>query len=323
MAVLNGGPKAQERAAQADLGWILLAFRAELRNEVTPATVGGRPLMVIRTDDRIRVADATCPHRGAHLGYGGTLVPDGIKCPFHGRLVKLGNHAGDAYQVREYPTVEFGDALFVLLDERHEKGFQATVAALARTHELSPGFVLPAHVAAEYVIENVFDVEHFQAVHRVSRQPRFEVRDGAHGELIVEGSLDSPAPNVWQDGDRDGPVTTRLCAHVFSSTLLLTELGPIGAPNVVITGATPTVGGSVIRVAVAAPRGPDGAPPRPDAVAGLTADSRTAFEQDMVIWEHLVPHAPQHVDERDDMVMAFRRFCEDFRSHVPAGPYGR
>lgn len=318
--MLNGEPVAQEQAARAGLGWILLAFRAELRNEVTPATVGGRPLVVIRTDDRVRVADATCPHRGAHLGYGGTLVPEGIKCPFHGRLVKLGDPAGDAYRVREYPTAEFGDALFVLLDERHERGFQATVAALARTHELSPGFVLPARVAAEYVIENVFDAEHFQAVHKVSRQPRLEVHDGAHGELIVEGALVTPAPNVWQDGGgRAGPVTTRLRAHVFSPTLLLTELGS----NVVITGATPTTGGSVIRVAVAAPRGPDGSPPQPDVVAGLTADSRTAFEQDMIVWEHLVPHAPQHIDERDDTVMAFRRFCEDFRCQSPAGPYGR
>jgi len=322
--VLNRRPENQEQAAQADLGWILLAFRAELRNDLTPATVGGRPLIVIRKDNRIRVADATCPHRGAHLGYGGTLVPDGIKCPFHGRLVKLGNAADNAYRVREYRTVEFGEALFVLLDERHEKGFQATVTALAHTHELSPGFVLPAHVAAEYVIENVFDVEHFHSVHKVSRQPRLKIRDGAHGELIVEGSLDNPAPTIWQHGgDWTGPVSTRLCAHVFSPTLLLTELGSIEAPNVVITGATPTTGGSVIRVAVAVPRGANGAPPRPDVVAGLTADSRTAFEQDLVVWEHLVPHAPQHVDERDNMVMAFRQFCEDFRSHVPADPNGR
>jgi 3-ketosteroid 9alpha-monooxygenase subunit A len=320
--VLNGGSGPHEDATPADLGWVLLAFRAELRNEVTPATVGGRPLVVIRKDDQIRVADATCPHRGAHLGYGGTLVAGGIRCPFHGRLVKLGDPAGNDYRVREYPTVEVGDALFVLIDERHEKGFRATAATLAHTHELTPGFVLPAHVAAEYVIENVFDAEHFESVHKVSRQPQLEVRGGDDGELIVEGSLQSPAPSIWQEGGNDGPVVTRLCAHVFSPTLVLTELGPPEAPNVVITGATPTTGGTVIRVAVAVPRGPDGAPPRADVINGLTADSRTAFEQDLMVWEHLVPHAPQHFDERDDTVVAFRRFCEDFRAEASARLHG-
>jgi 3-ketosteroid 9alpha-monooxygenase subunit A len=322
--VLSGEPRTHDQSAPADLGWMLLAFRAELENELTPATVGGRQLMVIRKDDEIQVADAICPHRGAHLGYGGTLEGEGIRCPFHGRFVKLGQPVNNEYRVRKYRTAEFGEALFVLIDERHEKGFQATMTALARTHELSPGFVLPAHVAAEYVIENVFDAEHFQSVHKVSRQPRLKVREGPRGELIVDGSLKTPAPNVWQVDDvgTDGSVATRLCAHVFSPTLVVTELGAAEAPNVVITGATPTAGGTVIRVAVAVPRSCDGTAPRADVVAGLIDDSRTSFGQDLLVWEHLVPHAPQHLDARDEAVMAFRRFCQDFRAPWPGAVHG-
>jgi len=311
----RAGLAASQAGQRTGLGWVLLAFRAELRAEVTPVTVAGRPLMIIQVDGRIRVADATCPHRGAHLGYGGTPLGDGvIQCPFHGRLVRLGESGDDRYRVREYPTLELGDALFVLFDPLRDNGFRKAMADLARTHRLVPGFVLPARVEAEYVIENVFDAEHFESVHKVSRSPRLEVRPGRDGELIVEGTLASPSPEEIPDGpdggEDGGPgdvVLTRLCAHVFGPTLVLTELGP----NAVITGTTPTAAGTVIRVAVAVPPGPDGSPPA-DVVVALAADSRTAFEQDMVIWEHLVPNAPQHLDERDDAVRAFREFCAGF-----------
>jgi 3-ketosteroid 9alpha-monooxygenase subunit A len=298
---------------RSDTGWVLLAFRGELQNDVTPATVAGRPLMVIREGDRLRVTDATCPHRGANLGYGGELVAGGIRCPFHGRLVKLGI-GGAGYQVCEHPTVELGDALFVLVDGRHDKGFSELAISLSQTHELTPGFRLPVAVDATHVIENVFDAEHFESVHKVSRTPQLIVRQGGHGELIVDGSLQSPAPNVWQDleGVHQGPIVSRLCAHVFSPCLVVTELGPVDAPNVVITGATPGTTGTVIRVAVLVPQRSGS---RLDAVASLVADSRTAFQQDVMIWEHLVPGAPQNFDERDHTVVAFRRFCEEFRDH--------
>lgn len=300
-------------------GWVLLAFRQELRNEVTPVTVGGRPLAVVRQGERIRVVDATCPHRGANLGYGGALVGESIRCPFHGRLIGVGKGGRERLRVRAYRTAEFGDAVFLLMDERHENGFAAALEAFAKTHDLTPGFVLPARVAAEYVIENVFDAEHFQTVHQVSNLPRLAVRPGTDGQLLVEGTLEAPEANAWQEPAAAGPVVTRICAHVFSPTLVMTELGPPEEPMLVFTGATPTASGCVIRVAAALPRGPHGTPARPEVVAGLIADSRTAFAQDMVVWEHLVPDAPQNFDELDHAVVEYRRFCAGFRAPEPAG----
>lgn len=32
----------------------------------------------------LRVFDAFCPHQGAHLGHGGSLDDDCLRCPFHG-----------------------------------------------------------------------------------------------------------------------------------------------------------------------------------------------------------------------------------------------
>jgi 3-ketosteroid 9alpha-monooxygenase subunit A len=295
-------------------GWCLLAFTDELDTDVTPITVADRPLVILRQDGRVRVADATCPHRGANLGYGGELVGDGVlRCPFHGRLVGVGCGDRHAYQVREYPTYVVGAAVFVLFDNAHEHGLQATLAPLLETHALVPGFVLSARVAPEYVIENVFDAEHFRAVHSVSTTPQLTVETGSSGELLIEGELSNRLPNLWQEGSGDGQlVRTRVRAHVFSPTLVLTELVSGRHRYAVLTGATPTPTGCVIRVAALVPRGSDGPAADLQAAHGLLRDSRTAFEQDMVVWEHLVPNAPHRFDDRDRAVMHFRLFCNGF-----------
>jgi 3-ketosteroid 9alpha-monooxygenase subunit A len=294
-----------ERGADLATGWLLLAFLDELRNGLTPATVGGRALVVLRDGDRIRVADATCPHRGAHLGWGGTVVDGGIRCPFHGRIVGIGEDGRSGHRVRQYATAQVGDLVFVLLDERRDTGLRELLDTLAATHVFVSGFVLPARVGADYVIENVFDAEHFETVHGISRQPRLQVRTGPGGGLLVEGALETPL------------AATRFCAHVISPGLVVTELGPAEQPNVVITGATPAPGGCVIRVAVAVPPDPSGGVPEAQ-VAQLLEDSQTAFRQDLLVWEHLVPGAPQNFDERDGTVVAYRRFCAAFGDCDPA-----
>lgn len=300
-------------------GWHLLAFTAELDGDVAPVTVAGHPLVLVRDGGSVRVGDATCPHRGANLGYGGTLVGEGlVRCPFHGRLVALGEVSRPGYRVREYPTLVAGGAVFVLFDEGHENGLHTLLDSFLVTHTVVPGFVLPARVEPEYVIENVFDAEHFQAVHKVADQPQLTVADGAGGELVVRGELHNRRPNLWQAGGSDGQsVVTQVIAHVLSPTLVLTELATGADRYAVVTGASPTATGCVIRVAAIVPAGPDGDPADPVAARGLLRDSHTAFEQDMAVWEHLTPGAPQHFDERDEAVLTFRRFCERFAASSP------
>ena len=45
----------------------------------------GRELVLFRTESgEPRVLDAFCPHLGAHLGHGGKVQGESIRCPFHG-----------------------------------------------------------------------------------------------------------------------------------------------------------------------------------------------------------------------------------------------
>ena len=67
-------------------GWYVVAESADVPvGDVVPAKAMGRELVVFRSDDGTpHVADAYCPHLGAHLGHGGTVEGSRIRCPFHG-----------------------------------------------------------------------------------------------------------------------------------------------------------------------------------------------------------------------------------------------
>ena len=66
-------------------GWYLLCRSDELApGEVLTVHYFGRELVAYRTESgEAVVVDAHCPHLGAHLGYGGAVVGESIRCPFH------------------------------------------------------------------------------------------------------------------------------------------------------------------------------------------------------------------------------------------------
>ena len=54
-------------------------------NEVKAINVFEKDLIAFRgASGKAYVLDAYCPHLGAHLAVGGTVVGDHIRCPFHG-----------------------------------------------------------------------------------------------------------------------------------------------------------------------------------------------------------------------------------------------
>ncbi|MEM9696410.1 MAG: Rieske 2Fe-2S domain-containing protein, partial [Myxococcota bacterium] len=67
-------------------GWYVLAFSSELEaGQIRHGSFGGRELIVYRTETgRAVVSSAFCPHLGAHLGHGGTVHGETVRCPFHG-----------------------------------------------------------------------------------------------------------------------------------------------------------------------------------------------------------------------------------------------
>jgi 3-ketosteroid 9alpha-monooxygenase subunit A len=168
-------------------GWYLVATSAEVPvGSVTPLHVFGRDLVVFRTaTGQVVVTDAHCPHMGAHLGYGGTVVGETIRCPFHlwsfatdGRCVDVPYGSGEAgppaVSLACWPVHETSGLVLVHYDEA---GRAPTWHMPERAEWGKPGWV--GYVSASWrirmhvqeVAENVPDTAHFYSVHGVDPMP--------------------------------------------------------------------------------------------------------------------------------------------------------
>lgn len=66
-------------------GWYPLCWSHELHEgEVKPVEVCGEEVVLFRgRSSEARVLDAFCPHMGAHLGHGGRVIGETVRCPYH------------------------------------------------------------------------------------------------------------------------------------------------------------------------------------------------------------------------------------------------
>ena len=295
-------------------GWYQIAFTSELVDEITPVSIEDRCFMIVRREDGVRLFDAACPHRGAHLGHGGELDGGVVVCPFHGRRVALGEEdPAKRWAVRGYETVVIGANVFARLSADNDRGFGGVLDTLRESHFIMPAFRLDADVPATLVIENAFDTDHFVAVHGVGASPALAPLASEWGELGVRGRFVTSMANRWQDARAEGrgKIETEFRARAFSPTLVMSELRHAAGHDIVITSATPGKNGNcAIRVSIGVAL-EEGEIPM-GRMRALTDDSRTAFEQDMPVWENMVPDVPIRFGKGDDTVAAFHRFCAGF-----------
>ena len=128
-------------------GWYQVAFERDLTDELTPAAIGTLPLALLRTAGGVRAFDAACPHRGAHLAFGGRVCEGEIICPFHGYRVGLARESADGFCAREYPVLQVGGLVFARLSPEHENGLTPLLEELDRTHRIVPGFATSVRAA--------------------------------------------------------------------------------------------------------------------------------------------------------------------------------
>lgn len=121
--------------------------------------------------------DPICPHMGAHIGYGGSVVDGALRCPFHGlRFDGTGKCVENEYpgdpevklSLRSWPVVEQLGCIFVHaghdgaaptweLPEYDKDGW---------TEPVTKVLTLKGHV--QDVAENAVDFGHFATVHKYS-----------------------------------------------------------------------------------------------------------------------------------------------------------
>ena len=157
--------------------WYAVGFSSDLpRGRVLSAVFAGSEVVLFRTESgAFAMLAAYCPHLGAHMGHGGSVVGDTLRCPFHGFCFDregacvatgYGTKAPPKARVRSWPVRERHGVLLAYHDPRARepewevpeldmRGWSPFVSHL---------WTLRGH--PQEIAENSVDLGHFKAVHR-------------------------------------------------------------------------------------------------------------------------------------------------------------
>ncbi|WP_413165043.1 Rieske 2Fe-2S domain-containing protein [Capilliphycus salinus ALCB114379] len=111
--------------------WFRIATCDELPAKgVLPLRYFGRDFVLFRAEDGTpHLLDAHCPHLGAHLGYGGTVEGDTIRCPFHGWQWNCQGHCvkvpyadkSPQTQIKSWPIRELNGLIFMYYHHQNQE----------------------------------------------------------------------------------------------------------------------------------------------------------------------------------------------------------
>lgn len=292
-------------------GWIQIAFERDLKYGINRIDLFECPILLIKTDQHIRAYHASCPHRGAHLGFGKLENEDCIVCPFHGCKIGL-NHEGDyGFKAIEYLLLIKGGLVFINISNEFQNGFAEFFSQIDETHFIIPGFEMRVNVPAAMVIENAFDEMHFRTVHSIYNEPKFTKALSNNGEYIVEGIFDVPK-SIWQKGDAS-VFSLPYKARAFSPYLVVSDLGG-DYPYYIITSAVATKQNeTIIRLSIAVKPNKNKQPPPIDLCRYLIDQSKKGLELDKKIWETMEFNSIQRFTLQEKSVIGFRTFCNQFK----------
>ena len=176
-------------------GWYLLTESAKLApGDVMPLRYFGRELVLFRTESGKPVLlDAHCPHLGAHLGYGGSVEGEGIRCPFHSwRFDDTGRVDHIPYKTSPgLPDVTAAcwnveEHSGVILVHFSENGRPAAWRVPPQADWGQPGWVgyetlqWDVRVHVQDVTENIPDSTHFVSVHKLPDYPKAKATVDGH-----------------------------------------------------------------------------------------------------------------------------------------------
>jgi phenylpropionate dioxygenase-like ring-hydroxylating dioxygenase large terminal subunit len=270
-------------------GWFRAVFASELApGEVKTLELLGRELVAFRTGaGEAAVVDPHCPHLGAHLGHGGTVQGESIRCPFHhwafgtdGRCTRIpyAPRIPPRARLRSWPVTERNGMLMLWHDpDGRAPGFEVPALPELEDPDWLPLDVRTWRVRGSWLDmnENCVDPVHFRYVHGTGAIPstHAEIRGHVH---VATSSFEMEAPG--------GPV---------DATLTTTDYGP-GLQTVHIDGLVPTLMVNTatpldaeytdVRFGYTVKTGGD--PRKSRLAASIIEDLKQQFEHDLPIWEH-------------------------------------
>ncbi|WP_016695827.1 Rieske 2Fe-2S domain-containing protein [Rhodococcus rhodochrous] len=193
-------------------GWFQIGWSTDIEvGDVKPMRYFGHDLVAYRTESgRLVVLDAYCEHLGAHMGHGGTVAGDDIRCPFHGwQWSPEGRNTCIPYQkatnrvrrIGTWSTAEHDGIMYLWHDaEGRDPQYDVpsifdlfpTCGTADDYHDLGEAGrfqsdELPIH--PQYAAENGVDFAHFKYVHRADEIPTVVHREFGDTDFKTELAL--------------------------------------------------------------------------------------------------------------------------------------
>jgi phenylpropionate dioxygenase-like ring-hydroxylating dioxygenase large terminal subunit len=298
-------------------GWFRACYASELApGEVKPLHLLGRELVAFRdAAGTAHLFDAHCPHLGAHLGVGGKVEGDGIRCPFHGWLwggdgrcveIPYAKKIPPKARIRSWGVAERNGIVFFHHDaEGRPPAYEVPAFPEADSPEWTPLEARHWTVKSRWLDmnENCVDRAHFRFVHGTPYVPEAEVE--------VQGHVFRVRNTVKMNTPRG----------VIEGTLTTTDYGP-ALQTVHITGAVDTFmlntatpiddETSDVSFAYSVRRPPGGE--QKGVGAARIRDLEHQFEQDRAIWENKAYWERPMLCDGDGNFGAYRRWMRQFFS---------
>jgi phenylpropionate dioxygenase-like ring-hydroxylating dioxygenase large terminal subunit len=158
-------------------GWYVLAYGDELPpHHIRSLAFMGQEIVLFRTQSgQVAAMEAYCPHLGAHLGYGGTVEGECIRCPFHGfqfdvqgncTFIPYGTRQPPKARTQTFPTRERNGLILAYFDgEGQSPGWEVPELNMdGWSPLLEETWKLRGH--PQETTENSVDIGHFSQIHR-------------------------------------------------------------------------------------------------------------------------------------------------------------
>ncbi len=159
-------------------GWFSVAFSHELeKGKILSRKFMNQEVVVFRNEKgEAHALDAHCPHLGAHLGCGGVVVGDRIRCPFHnfefdgeGHCCKTGYNTKVPKNLKAntWPLKEQNGFIFLHHNPKGES-IKDLPSIETKGWTRSKFFSEKIKSHPQEIVENLLDLGHFSELHHSS-----------------------------------------------------------------------------------------------------------------------------------------------------------
>ena len=306
------------------IGWFQVAYSDDLKvGDVRPLRYFGRDMVLFRGEDGTpSVLDAHCPHLGAHMGHGGRVEGNSLRCPFHawkfdtdGECVDIpyGEKTPKGVCVNKWPLVEINGLIMVWfhpdgeaptweLPVVPEYGDDAWTSYETRRWKIK--------TRNQEMAENAVDQAHFLYLHGTHNMPNASINPEGH---ILNSLL--PTTMKTAGGLVEGEVQVKAYGFGFTlnrfvglvETLIVNSVTPIDEEYLDVRFAfmVKKMGGRSITDGIG--------------MAFVREISRQ-LEQDIPIWENKMHVRPPILSDGDGPIAKYRRWCKQFYADPNAQP---